>query len=131
MKEGSLPDDFALQKMIYSKIADLRGQSTNIGGTLAGRIPLAYAHLVQVLVDAFLVISPFALYAELGIWSMPAVGLLTLFYSGLNDLSKILLDPLDNDDFYDESVNMDIGVLIREGNTGSTRWKYGAETIPF
>jgi hypothetical protein len=59
------------------------------------------------------------------------VGLLTLFYAGLLDLSKILLDPLDNDndESYDSPVNVDIGVLIRESN--STRWKYSAEMLPF
>ena len=59
------------------------------------------------------------------------MGLLTLFYTGLLDLAKILLDPLDNDEFYEAFVNVDIGVLIREGNTGSTRWKYSAEMLPF
>lgn len=59
------------------------------------------------------------------------MGLLTLFYAGLLDLAKILLDPLDNDEFYDAPVNVDIGVLIRESNAGSTRWKYSAEMLPF
>ena len=82
---------------LSSASTDLRGTFAGIGDQLDGRIPLAYAHFVQVLVDSFLVIAPFALYSELGIWSIPAVGLLTLFYAGLLDLSKILLDPLDND----------------------------------
>ena len=36
-----------------------------------------------------------------------------------------------NDEYYAEIVNMDIGVLIREGNIGSVRWKYSAEVLPF
>lgn len=64
-------------------------------------------------------------------WSILSVGILTLFYSGLLDLAKIFLDPLDNDDFCKTSVNMDIGVLIREGNAGSTRWKDAAAILPF
>ena len=67
----------------------------------------------------------------MGIWSIPAAGVLTLFYAGLLVLSKVLLDPLDNDEYYAETVNMDIGVLIREGNIGSVRWKYSAEVLPF
>ena len=39
--------------------------------------------------------------------------------------------PLDNDGYCNESINMDIGVLIREGNAGSTRWKSSAEILPF
>lgn len=110
---------------------DLRGTFAGISDQLSGRIPLAYAHFVQVLVDSFLLIAPVALYSELGVWCIPAVGLLTLFYAGLLDLAKILLDPFDNDGFYEAFVNVDVGVLIREGNTGSTRWKYSAETLPF
>jgi hypothetical protein len=158
MKDKTLPNDHALRDMIFHKICgklsdstrrifvttrqapshilsllpkDLRRTAGGIGDQLDGRIPLAYAHIVQILVDCFLLIAPFALYSELGIWSVMAVGILTLFYSGLLDLAKILLDPLDNDNFYDDSVNVDIGVLIRESNSGSTRWKYAAEQLPF
>lgn len=158
MKENTLPNDHALRDMLFHKMCgklfvyctigqkkidntnlfysfqnnkDLRGTFAGISDQLDGRIPLAYAHIVQILVDCFLLIAPFALYSELGIWSIAAVGLLTLFYSGLLDLAKILLDPLDNDGFYDASVNVDIGVLIRESNSGSTRWKYSAELLPF
>eukprot|EP00986_Skeletonema_menzelii_P009237 scaffold4151_cov137-Skeletonema_menzelii.AAC.9 len=131
MKDKTLPNDHALRDMLFHKLCDLRGTFAGISDQLNGRIPLAYAHFVQVLVDSFMLIAPFALYSELGLWSIPAVGLLTLFYTGLLDLAKILLDPLDNDEFYEAFVNVDIGVLIREGNTGSTRWKYSAEMLPF
>ena len=106
-------------------------RSASFCGQLAGRIPLAYAHFVQILVDSFLVLAPFALYVELGIWSIPAVGLLTLFYSGLLDLAKILLDPLENDGYYNSKINMDIGVLIRESNASSSQFTYAAEKLPF
>mmetsp|Transcript_28810 Transcript_28810/g.84999 ORF Transcript_28810/g.84999 Transcript_28810/m.84999 type:complete len:577 (-) Transcript_28810:537-2267(-) len=131
MKDGSLEDDGSLKLVIYDKVCELRGTAAGVGDALDGRMPLAYAHFVQILVDTFLITAPFALYAELGAWSVLAVGILTLFYSGLLDLAKIFLDPLDNDNFYKESVNMDVGVLIREGNAGSTRWKLGAEDLPF
>jgi predicted membrane chloride channel (bestrophin family) len=133
MREGALPNDDSLRRTIVDKVLTLRGVQAGMGDSLDGRIPLAYAHFVQLLVDAFLLLAPFALYSELGVWSVPAVGILTLFYSGLLDLSKILLDPLDNDaEFYaDSSVNMDIGVLIRESNTASGRWKVGLESLPF
>lgn len=105
-----------------------------IENSLAAKIPLAYAQFVQVLVDIFLSLAPFALYSELGIWSILAVGILNIFFSGMHDLAKILLDPLDNCDetFYkDSSVNMDVGVLIRKSNAGSNRWKSGLEELPF
>lgn len=131
MKDNTLPKDRALRELLFHKICDLRATFASIGDDLDGRMPLAYAHFVQLLVDSLLFISPFALYSGLGIWIILAVGLLTLFYAGLLDLSKILLDPLDNDEYYDAPVNVDIGVLIRETNAGSSRWKYAAEMLPF
>mmetsp|Transcript_37076 Transcript_37076/g.41756 ORF Transcript_37076/g.41756 Transcript_37076/m.41756 type:complete len:516 (-) Transcript_37076:320-1867(-) len=132
MREGIIPGDPATRNMLISKISDLRGTLGGVGDSLDGRIPIAYAHFVQLIVDIFLALAPFALYSELGIWSVPAVGILNIFYSGMLDLAKILLDPLDNSDFYKKSmVNMDIGVLIRESNAGSNRWKAGLEKLPF
>ena len=130
-RDGSLTDDREVRKQLYAKMFELRSTYATIPDVLDGRIPLAYAHFVQVLVDSFVFLAPFALYSELGIWSTPAVGFLTMFYSGFLDLAKVLLDPLDNDDFYQGSVNMDVGVLIRESNSGSTHWKLGAEVLPF
>mmetsp|Transcript_3862 Transcript_3862/g.8480 ORF Transcript_3862/g.8480 Transcript_3862/m.8480 type:complete len:576 (+) Transcript_3862:95-1822(+) len=132
MKEGAVTDDHVLRDQIFERTTALQGVFSGIGGKLAGKMPLAYAHFVQILVDVFLFLAPFALYGELGIWSVPAVGILTLFYSGLLDLAKILLDPLDKDDFYNNaSVNMDIAVIIRESNAGSTRWMAGGQDLPF
>ena len=46
----------ALSPSRYAGIAD----------ELAGRMPLAYTHLVQLLVDALVLAAPFALAAEFG-----------------------------------------------------------------
>ena len=60
------------------------------------------------------------------------MGVLTLFYGGMLDLSKILMFPLNDDSFYENAaVNMDIGVLIRETYVSSSQWKSGIETLPF
>ena len=42
-------------------------------------------------------LAPFALYSDLGDYSIFAVGILTLFYNGLLNLAKILFDPLNNE----------------------------------
>jgi len=67
--------------------------------------------------------------------SVPSVGLLTLFFGGILDLSKILLFPLQSDDdssfSKNTSVNMDIGALIRETNAGPSQWKGGISKLPF
>jgi len=126
--------DPGLRIILTNKVCEMRGTIGTIESSLAGNIPLAYVQFVQILVDMVLFIAPFALYSELGIWSVFAVGVLNIFFSGINDLAKILLDPLDNCDksFYkDSSVNMDVGVLIRESNADSNRWKSGVEKLPF
>ena len=128
---GGLEGGEAFERALLDRACDLRGTYDGIGSTLAGRIPLAYVHFVQVLVDTFLVTAPVALYAETGLWSAFSVGVLTLFYSGLLDLAKIFLDPLDNSQLFNDSVNCDIGVLIRQVNAGSKRWKQGAAMLPF
>lgn len=69
-------------------------------------------------------------YPELGIFSVLAVGILTLFFHGLLNLAKVFLDPLDNEDYAEGCVYLDLIVLIRESNAGSTRWMKGVVTHP-
>jgi len=87
--------------------------------------------LAQVLNDVFVFLSPAALYYDLGIYSCFAVAILTFFYTGLLDLAKIFLDPLNNEKFSDGSIPMDLSVIIREANYGSVRWKSAGTELPF
>ena len=129
-KQGVLQGGAPVQMKLLEKCCELRGAFGSIGDVLAGRMPLAYTHLVQIMVDSLIFCAPFALYAELGAFSIISVGILTLFYSGLLDLAKVFLDPLDNEDYCQGSVKIDLSVLIRETNAASNRWKIGAETLP-
>jgi hypothetical protein len=65
----------------------------------------------------------------LGIFSVVSIGILTVFYHGLLDLAKVFLDPLDNEDYCEGCVYLDLAVLIRESNAGSTRWMKGASSV--
>ena len=87
--------------------------------------------VVQILVDTFILVAPAALYVDLGGYSVIAVGILTFFYTGLLDLAKVFLDPLNNEGFAKSSLNMDLGVLLRESNAGSVRWKDSGSQLPF
>ncbi|CAN0157037.1 unnamed protein product, partial [Laminaria digitata] len=58
----------------------LRHRHGTISDMVGGRTKLAYAHAVQLLVDVFLLLTPFALYSEVGFWSIAATGVLTTFY---------------------------------------------------
>jgi hypothetical protein len=130
-RDGLLHDSDGLEHVFLSKACELRGTGAGIGDDLDGRMPLVYAHFVQILVDWFIFGAPLALFAELGSMSILCVGIISLFYEGLLDLSKVFLDPLENEDYCDGGIEMDLGVLIRESNAGSIRWKNGVATLPF
>ena len=83
MENGILAGDTATKGQLLNQMGDLRNTYASIGDKLAGRMPLAYAHFVQILVDTFVLIAPLALYADLGYYSVIAFGILTLFYTGL------------------------------------------------
>ena len=116
MEDGILASDTATKGVLLKDIGFLRNANAAVSSKLSARFPLAYVQFVQVLVDSFIFSAPVALYADLGVYSIPAVGVLTLFYSGLNNLAKIFLDPLNNEEFCENSIFMDLGVLIREVN---------------
>lgn len=88
-----------------------------------------YVQLVQVLVDSLMLLSPFALYPECGILSLPLVGTLTLFFKGLLSLSKSFLDPFGVEGYQEQNIRVD--VLVSELNFGaSSRWIRSASYIP-
>merc|ERR1712029_1216594 len=118
-------------QVLLDKICALRSLYAAVPDMLDGRMPLPYMHLMQLLVDTFLIVAPFTLIVRHGWLSILYVFGLTMFYGGLLNLCKMLLDPLDNDGFYTStSPNIDVGVLIRESNAGSTRWEGAASVIP-
>ena len=90
-------------------------------------MPLAYTHFVQFLVDSFLVLAPLAQYRSLGIFSVLLVGILSLFYTGLLNLANVFLDPLDNEDYCEGVVYLNLAVLIREVNAASVGWIQGGQ----
>jgi hypothetical protein len=64
IQNGTLAGDNATKSQLLKQITELRATYTAISDKLAGRMPLAYAHLVQILVDTFVLIAPFALSQE-------------------------------------------------------------------
>lgn len=121
----------AWSRSYWIGFCSLRTCCSQIKYKVAGRMVFAYAHYVSILVDAFLFMASIVQYNELGIWSVVSTGILTLFYSGLMNLSFDLLDPMLNDrenngdgscDGDDTSVYLDISVLIRESTSTAQRW---------
>lgn len=110
----------------------IRAQYGAIGDELQGRMPLAYAHIVQVLVDVILWMYPLmALSTGMTPWlGIVGTGLLTMFYQGLFNLAKQFLDPYDNESYGKGEDPLCIDTLIAETNSGSVRWMNGLAQHP-
>ena len=118
-----------LEQNLLQQLTMLRASMFDIDDFRAGRMPLAYVQLVQVLVDSLIMLAPFALYPELGTLSIPLSGLLALFFRGLLALSKSFLDPFGVEGFDDQ--NMKVDVLVSELNFGaSKRWLEAGAFLP-
>jgi hypothetical protein len=96
-------------------------------------MPLAYAHIVQVLVDLILWMFPFMAFSidMSPLLVVVGSGLLTISYQGLFDLAKQFLDPYDNESYGRGEDPLCVDTLIAETNAGSIRWLYGFEELPF
>ena len=103
---------------LLTKLCEFRGSLAAIPDALSGRMPLAYPHFVQLLVDSLLALAPVALHAKVGAWSIYLAGVLTLFYKGLLEMSKSFLDPFGNENFLEENIQID--VLLGESNSRAT-----------
>jgi len=129
ISDGTLRGGNGFEDNLLRRLTELRAQYFNIGDYAAGRMPLAYVQLVQVLVDSLVFLSPFALYPELGSLSVFATGLLTLFFKGLLELSKSFLDPFGNEGYPGQNIRVD--VLVSELNFGSgSRWTKAGALLP-
>lgn len=111
----------------------IRAQYGAIGDELQGRMPLAYAHIVQVLLDVVLWMYPFMALSTGMAWHLSIVGtgLLTMFYQGLFDLAKQFLDPYDNENYGKGDDPLVIDTLIAETNAGSVRWMNSFQQQPW
>lgn len=126
--ERGLPNPGA-EMNILQQLTSLRAEYFSIGDFIAGRMPLAYVQLVQILVDTLVFLAPVSLYPDLGTLSIPLVGLLTLFYRGLLELSKSFLDPFGVEGYPGQNIRVD--VLVSELNFGAkSRWVKAAEACP-
>eukprot|EP00566_Odontella_aurita_P001291 CAMPEP_0113573000 /NCGR_PEP_ID=MMETSP0015_2-20120614/26385_1 /TAXON_ID=2838 /ORGANISM="Odontella" /LENGTH=553 /DNA_ID=CAMNT_0000476051 /DNA_START=128 /DNA_END=1789 /DNA_ORIENTATION=- /assembly_acc=CAM_ASM_000160 len=129
IRDGTLRGDNGFEENLLRQFCMLRAEYFNIGDYAAGRMPLAYVQLVQVLVDCLVVLAPLALYSDLGSLSIPLTGLLTLFFKGLLELSKSFLDPFGNEGYPDQNIRVD--VLVSELNFGAgSRWVQAGEVLP-
>jgi hypothetical protein len=120
------------EQAIVTKIQEIRGEANAIEGQLRGRMPFAYAHIVQILVDFALWLYPVAAFTQGASIQLSAIGagLLTCFYQGLFDLAKRFLDPYHNENFWSGDDALLVDTLMAEVNAGSMRWSLGLDEVP-
>jgi hypothetical protein len=82
---GHFTGDAGFEQQFIEKAHVCRASYGAIGDELQGRMPFAYAHIVQVLVDLVLVMYPFMAYSAgmSGFLCVLGTGLLTIGYQGL------------------------------------------------
>jgi len=124
-------DGFEMQ--FLDKCHVIRAQHGAIKEELQGRMPLAYVHIVQVLVDVIVRMYPFMAYSIGMTPCLGAIGtaLLTMFYQGLLDLAKRFLDPYDNEDYGKGEDPLCIHTFIAETNAASVRWMNAFAEQPY
>ena len=129
LRDGNLAGGTGIEDQMMKRLTEIRAEYFSIGDFAAGRMPVAYVQLVQILVDSLVWLSPFSLYSGLGSLSIPLCGLLTLFFKGLLELSKSFLDPFGNEGFPGQNIRVD--VLVSELNFGAaSRWYQAANHLP-
>ena len=129
LHDGTLVGGPGVEDQLMKRLTDIRAEYFSIGDFAAGRMPLAYVQLLQVLVDSLVWLSPFSLYSGLGSLSIPLCALLTLFFKGLLELSKSFLDPFGNEGFPGQNIRVD--VLVSELNFGAaSRWYQAGDHLP-
>jgi predicted membrane chloride channel (bestrophin family) len=120
--------------VLLEKVSTLRNGCQQLSSKMAARMPMAYVHFVRILVDVYVLMTPFANYQQMGIGAALLTGLVSILYVGLLELAMAMLDPLDDDAYYnnlrdssddtdnDALVCFDVSVLLRESAAASHRW---------
>lgn len=103
-RDGTLVGGDSTGKELMRRITELRAECFSIGDLCAGRMPLAYVQLLQILVDTLVWLAPFSLFSGLGSLCIPLCAVLTHFFKGLLELSKSFLDPFGNDGYPDQNI---------------------------
>ena len=129
-RAGLLDGGPGWERTVIDTVTAVRAQANSIESSLRGRMPFAYAHVVQIFVDCLLFLYPFsALHLSLPM-GMLGSGLLAIGFRGLFDLSKQFLDPFHNENFWAGNDALLVDTILAETNGASIRWAYGIQTLP-
>ena len=105
--QGTVVGSAGFEQAVLAKLTSLRGEYFSIGDSLDFRMGMAYhVQFVQVLVDTLMLLTPFALYPKVGVFSIPLASLATYFFCGLLELSKTFFDIFGREGYYEETINV-------------------------
>ncbi|CAK0820253.1 unnamed protein product [Prorocentrum cordatum] len=118
-----------LHQTLLERLADLRGTCASVEDDLAARMPVAYPQFVQVVVDSLLFTTAPAMVDKLGgAWAVLGAVEMTLFYSGMLELSKVFLDPFDSEEYGDKSLAViRTDTFLSENHFLASRWLRAVE----
>lgn len=149
----------AVCKRFQDNIRNLRGKMAKFGFEKQLPIPLAYAHMMQLLVDVICLLTPFSImydintlvvdkagYIEHNRWAtlpltMFATAIQVYFYQGLLALSKVFLYPFgrkmapDRDDptsehLYDRAFCVDVTTILKQTRLGTFIFFESTSCVP-
>jgi len=122
------PGSYDFERRFDDQTIELRDQCDLLQTDMAGRMPLAYVHLVQLLVDSLVVLTAPALYSKLGPLSICLTFWVTVCYRGLLELSKCFLDAFGFHSPGEQPIEVD--VLMSEVNHALQRTSQGSPSLP-
>ena len=113
-------------------VVELRQNMLSVPDELAARMPLAYVHFVQCLVDLLCATAPLALFPRGGAFGIALCAVIALFFGGVVELSKAFLDPFGNRHVSNDSFRADVqvDVLLAESNRGLAAWHAHVDLLP-
>ena len=130
-RRGVLVGGVGLEASLHDMGRKLRAATSTLPDEVAARMPMAYVHFVQVLVDVLCLMAPFALFPRAGLLTVFLAATVCLFFEGLVELCKTFLDPFGNRRVSNADFRADVqvDVLIAESNAGLTMWPRRVEAL--
>jgi len=130
-QSGVLSGGHGFEGAVLEAATGLRRGMGEVRDEIIARMPMAYVHFVQVLVDVLCLMAPFALYPRCGSFTVLLSAIVCLFFGGLLEMCKTLLDPFGNRRVSNDNFRADvqIDVLIAESNAGLSFWPERVETL--
>lgn len=88
-QSGVLSGGHGFEGAVLEAATGLRRGMGEVRDEIIARMPMAYVHFVQVLVDVLCLMAPFALYPRCGSFTVLLSAIVCLFFGGLLEMCKV------------------------------------------